>query len=1233
MFSYKEAFEATKQYFNGDELASSVFLGKYALKDNEENILEKTPEDMHKRLAKEFARIESKKFQKPLNEQEIFNLFDKFKYIIPQGSPMYGIGNDYQIVSLSNCYLLSLPLDSYNSILQVDQELVNICKRRGGVGIDLSNLRPRNSMTKNAARTSTGITSWMERYSNSIREVGQCIAKGQRVLTRDGLKKIEEVIPNSDMVWTKEGWIEVLRLYKNGLKKVFKLTAKNGQSISCSAEHIIQTFDESGKLFTKCLKDFKVGDNIILCLGDKNAGYNEQLVDLIIPEYKNINNKPKNCILPNKLDKKLAYLLGYAYGDGSVEKNKFGNKGLALACSNDYREIKQKLKEYCLDVFDYEINVKSGDGDLEKYTIYNTAILHFLEYNRLLKQKSGELIFPEAVIASPKEIQIAFIAGYFDADGYSSGSKSGYSISSICVSFLKEIQILLNSFGIISKIHAEDRSKYGWKILYRLTIVGMLSQKRLVSLFEDSFKINNCKFVSKRDSWLTSHRASDLNTSHNKYNYCPDNSQFLSFSCVDKLQMDGVRPELKNVFVQNIVESITEIGQIETFDLELITEHMFWCEGFYVHNSGRRGALMLTLDVHHPDVIDFCTIKNDPIKVTGANISVKLSREFVDAVENNTEYELRFPVDYKEKGLEPKISKMVSAQDIWNVIVKSAHNRAEPGILPWYNTTLQTPADYYDDYKSKGVNPCSEINLSPLDSCRLLCLNLYSYVVNKFSEKPYFDYKLFYEHCKIAQRLMDDIVDLESEKIDKIIAKVKSDPEPMHVKQAEINLWKKIKQFNDEGRRTGTGITALGDCLAALNIKYGSEESIKTTEYIYQTIKFACYESSIDMAEELGSFKDYNAENEKSCPYIQKFAEETVNIDIEYDWLEIINGKDLLDRMEKFGRRNIALTTTAPTGTVSIMTQTSSGIEPIFMLSYKRRKKINPNDKESRVDFIDQNGDSWEEFEVYHERVKDWMKVTGKTDLTESPWYNATAEKIDWINRVKLQAAAQKHVCHAISSTLNVPEDITEAEVGEIYLEAFRSGCKGITIYRKNCRTGVLVESKEKEKIINNATKRPEILPCDIFETKIKGEKYFVIVGLMDESPYEIFAGKLDFSLQNNESGFLKRTARGKYQLQDKDGKIIEPNICDYLTDNEQVLTRLVSTALRHNTPLEFLVHQVEKADGELMSSSKIICRILKRYIKEGTKITGESCPECSSQLIRSEGCVKCVSCPWSKCN
>jgi ribonucleoside-diphosphate reductase alpha chain len=810
IYKLNEVQQETLKYFDGDELATNVWIEKYCLKDNEDNLLEKSPDDTVKRLSKEFARIEKNKFKKPLTEDEIYGYLDHFKYIVPAGSPLFGIGNEYQFVSLSNCYLAEPPLDSYTSILKTDAQLIYISKRRGGVGIDISNLRPKGEYTHNAAKTTTGIIPFMERYSNSIREVGQ---------------------------------------------------------------------------------------------------------------------------------------------------------------------------------------------------------------------------------------------------------------------------------------------------------------------------------------------------------------------------------------------------------------------------NNRRGALIITLNVHHPEIENFITIKNDRKKVTGANISIKLTNEFLEAVKNNKEYELRWPVNSDK----PKISKMVNAKEIWDKIIKNAWENAEPGLLFWDNITTETPADCYEEFASQGCNPCSELNLSVLDSCRLMSINLYSYVKNQFTKESKFDYEMFNDHVKIAQRLMDDLVDLESEKINAILAKIENDPEPIDVKRDEFEMWKTIKKNNDEGRRTGLGFLGLADTFAALGIEYGSDESIKKAEKISKALKLSAYRSSVDMAKELGSFKVYDFNKEKNHPFINRIKNED---------------EELYLDMKKYGRRNVSLITAPPTGSISIIAKVSSGLEPLFEIGYTRRRKLtDSNIKESQVDFIDQNGDKWHEYKVFHPVVNEWMKITGETDIKKSPWFGCCANDIDWENRVKLQGKIQKNICHSISSTINLPKNVSIETVKNIYENAWKHGLKGITVYREGSRSGVLINKTEQEqnKVNENADKRPKELPCEIYHTnitkkldKVRHFQYMVLIGILNNKPYEIFAienGKFDKKITK---GKIIKHARGNYELVLEDGTTVK-NITVDTTENEDSLTRLVSISLRHNIPIQYVVEQLNKVEGEMFCFAKSISRSLKKFIKDGT-VSSEYCEKCNSKLVFENGCFICKQCGWSKC-
>lgn len=817
IYTYEDALKASITYFGGDELAAKVFVDKYALRNENNELVEQNPDEMHRRIAREFARVEAKKYDKPMTEDEIYGYLKDFKKIVPQGSPMYGIGNINQYITLSNCYVLDPPEDSYTGIHWTDEQISHVSKRRGGCGIDISKLRPNGSITKNSSRTSTGIIPFMERFSNSIREVGQ---------------------------------------------------------------------------------------------------------------------------------------------------------------------------------------------------------------------------------------------------------------------------------------------------------------------------------------------------------------------------------------------------------------------------GGRRGALMLTLNVHHPEVVDFTTVKNDLTKVTGANISIRITDEFLKAVLNGEEYEQRWPVESEEI----KVRKKTDARAVWNAIIKNAHGMAEPGILFWDNIIRNSPADAYAKFgfRTVGTNPCSELPLSALDSCRLLLLVLFNYVKNPFTKNAYFDFDEFYKDTKVAQRLMDDLVDLELEMIERIIGKIMSDPESSKLKARELEMWERIRQNCINGRRTGTGITALGDTLAALGIKYDSDEGLDMTEKIYMTLKLAAYESSIDMAEEIGPFPVWDYELEKDVEFFQRFKDDTLVLSD-----RVVLGSEILYRMKKVGRRNIALLTTAPAGTVSILTQTTSGIEPLFMIFYVRKKKGNHTDEAFRVDFVDQNGDQWMEFKVYHPKVQMWMDITGETDIEKSPWFGSTANELDWKQRVFLQARANKHVDHAISSTINLPNDVTVEKVAEIYETAWKAGCKGITVYRDGCRTGVLtaesskVEHKHEEPV---EIIRPKSVPCDIKHVTVKGKQYFVLVGLIDGKPYEVFAGKNGFLDKEYVAGTIVRKKKGFYQLTSGKELLMAP-ITQASTEEEESVTRLASLALQSGVSVHKLVQQLEKVNGELHGFAKAISRVLKHYIPDGTEEKGESCPTCKAHsLVRQEGCVTCKSCGWSKC-
>lgn len=847
-YSLKEIQEESLKYFKGDDLASKVWINKYAVKDSFGNIYEKSPEDMHRRLASEINRVESK-YPNPLSEEELFELFRDFKYIIPQGGPMTGIGNEYQVASLSNCFVIGIDgkADSYGAVIKIDEEQVQLMKRRGGVGHDLSHIRPKGSPVKNSALTSTGIVPFMERYSNSTREVAQ---------------------------------------------------------------------------------------------------------------------------------------------------------------------------------------------------------------------------------------------------------------------------------------------------------------------------------------------------------------------------------------------------------------------------DGRRGALMLSVSIQHPDSESFIDAKMETGKVTGANVSVKIDDDFMRAAIENKPYTQKYPV----YSANPTHTKEIDANALWKKIVHNAWRSAEPGILFWDTIINESVPDCYADlgYRTVSTNPCGEIPLCPYDSCRLLAVNLYSYVKNPFTPEAAFDFELFKKHVGLAQRIMDDIIDLEMEKIDAILEKINSDPEEAAIKQTERELWEKIKFKTLQGRRTGVGTTAEGDMLAALGLRYGTDEATDFSEIVHKTVALAAYRSSVDMAKERGSFEIFDAKREENNPYILRLKNED---------------PELYADMVKFGRRNIACLTIAPTGTTSIMTQTTSGIEPVFLPVYGRRRKVNPNDKHISVDFVDENGDSWEEYTVFHHKFVTWMEANGhdtskkytKEEIEElvekSPYYKATANDVDWLKKVQMQGRIQKWVDHSISVTINLPESVEEELVGHLYEEAWKSGCKGVTVYRDGSRSGVLISTDKKanksgeegnsEKTVcftvdENQFVRPKELKCEIVRFQNAKDKWIAFVGLKDGKPYEIFTG-----LADDEDGIMlpKSVTEGKiiktvdeegnkrydFQFSNKRGYKTTVEGLSHKFDKEfWNYAKLISGVLRYGMPIDQVVKLVGtlQLDSESINSWKMgVERALKKFIPDGTHLTEQECPNCHEKtLIYQEGCLTCKSCGYSKC-
>ena len=667
-----------------------------------------------------------------------------------------------------------------------------------------------------------------------------------------------------------------------------------------------------------------------------------------------------------------------------------------------------------------------------------------------------------------------------------------------------------------------------------------------------------------------------------------------------------------------------------------------------VAQGGRRGALMLSISIKHPNAEQFIDAKLEQGKITGANVSVKVTDEFMECVKSGKPFVQQYPVDSPN----PMVRKEIDARALWNKIIHNAWASAEPGVLFWDTILRESVPDCYADfgYRTVSTNPCGEIPLCPYDSCRLIAVNLFSYVKNPFTKEAEFDFDMFRDHIIKAQRLMDDLIDLELEKVNKILAKIESDPEGDDIKSVERNLWLNIKMKCLEGRRTGLGITAEGDMLAAMGLRYGSEEATDFSVNVHRTLACSAYRSSVIMARERGGFPLYDANREKLNPFIQRLAEAD---------------PQLYTDMVQYGRRNIALLTIAPTGTVSICTQTTSGIEPVFLVSYKRRKKINPNDKDSSKHKIvkDENGDYFEEYNVLHPKFIDWLKLRGYSQeqidslddkeldklISESPYYKATSADIDWVSKVKMQGAIQKWVDHSISVTVNIPKETTEEIVSTIYLTAWESGCKGCTIYRDGSRHGVLVSKSTNEKCNefgeNKAPKRPKKLEAEVVRFKNDKEDWIAVVGMYNNRPYEIFTGRAESFILPKwvEKGWVIRVkekgdehARYDFQFLDQDGYHVTMEGLSRMFKKEYWnYAKLISGILRHGMPIPNVVDLIGKLNFDVDSIttwSNGVARALKRYIKDGTE-TGETCPDCGGKIIYTGGCKSCPNCGWSKCN
>lgn len=1295
-YTYSQVFEESVKYFEGDEFAAKVFVDKYALQNSNGEYLELTPKDMHHRLAKEFSRIEQK-YPNPMSEEEIFALLDHFKYIVPQGSPMSAIGNPHQMQSISNCFVIqgvySDKLDSYGGIMLADQELAQIMKRRGGVGLDISGIRPKNVKTNNSAKTTDGIKVFMERFSNTCREVAQNGRRGAEMQTisinhpeiesfiniKRDLKKVtganisirlndefmNAVKNNEDYTlrWPVESSVQNAKVTKS--VKALEIWNQIIDSAWTSAEpgllfwnsvkentpsDIYGDFGHNSISTNPCFS----GDTLIAVADGRNAVSIKELAnegkDVPVysmnketgmveikmgrhPRVTGTNNKLVRVLLDDGsyLDTTPEHKFILLSGEIVQAKNlKPGNslprftKALepVKAESKDYYRIYCNTKDQSKDkIFEHRLIAKFHNQE-EWHKIYDSAkksgftktgglVVHHKDYNQLNN-------FPDNLqIMTFKDHQK--LHAKKDNTGENNGKYSGFTAEEIKAHALKLTKQLNQRFTHQEWADYAIENKLPQSFsLFRKNQLGSVIQLSKICAAE-----LNLDFINEDPKLVTTYKS----MLEQGYNTRIINHTVMVTKncevCSNEFEIDHLHREsaicsiiCKNVYLNSNAEikvkrniSRDQFNQNKMVNVKLEQARIY-----------SKLKFELNRDPMMKEWKKAC--KNETVSSRIGNVLKFGFKNFKEVVEAGS--------NYNHKVV--KIEELAGEHIVYNITVDDNHTVA----LITGTKEKRGNVSYTGIYAPQ----CGEIVLPAYDACRLLVLNLSSYVSNPFTDKALFDFKKFKDHTIIAQRLMDDIIDLEIECIDKILAKIDVDPEPMEVKQVEYNLWTKIRAMNISGRRTGLGITALGDTIAMLGIKYGDKESIAMTREIYRELAIGSHTSSCIMAKERGSFPIFNYELEKNHKYLNKIFKECPS-EVQKMW-------------EKTGRRNIANTTTAPTGSVSSETRTTSGIEPVYMTSYTRRKKHNPSDKNARIDFTDAMGDQWQEFTVYHHGVTKWMEITGESDITKSPYWGATAGEIDWIASVDLQAAAQEYIDHSISKTCNLPEDVSKEVVSQVYMRAWEKGCKGFTVYRDKCRDGVLISSSESKKDneerpadinIIMAPKRPVELPCEIKKVKINGEAWTFFVGIYNNKPYELFGGLSKYvDIPNkNKNGTIVKNGKvdgiTSYNLivGEGDDQMLIKNIANVFENhNFGAFTRTISLALRHGTPVQYVVEQLLKDKySDITSFSKVAARVLKSYIADGTKTSIEKkCPECGSEnsFIYEDKCVKCKNCPYSKC-
>lgn len=1155
--------------FGGDELACVAFLKKYALRDNNDEILEFTLNEAKNRWASTMAEAEKLFDGRRAKSQEYFR--ELYEYMLPAGRQMYALGNPHVAkATLSNCYVTKIEDDSIEGIFEAAKKTAKTFSYGGGIGLCIGELRPADARVSNSARYSSGAVSFMDLYSLTTGLIGQCVAEGERVLTKNGLVAIEDIKTN-DEVWTKEGYKKVVNFFNSGEKEVYEIKDEFGFKIRLSKDHVVMS-EENGNLREMKVDDLEVGDPIVLIPGiPRNIPYLG--LDTKKYEKKNYSNKynrlNEDVMVPNKLDEKLAYILGYSYGDGSVEYDKFNEPyALSLSCSNDWPNIKVQLCEYITEKFNYIPTIKRGDGDLEVLNIHSKVVLHFLQNNKLLKKLAVDLIFPEKITRSPSSVQMAFISGLFDADGKKVNKKRGYAISMVPYDFLQQIKSILMSNGIVSRNNFESRSHLGWRDLHGISVAGTCAQSRARELLNMSVKVREANFISKKDSYITPFISRSLGIKYNKYDYVPSDN-YMSCNCFERIKKDGIK--LSELLVKSHVESIEKVGPTQTYDIQVEEENRFYCEGFYIHNCGRRGAQMVTIPVNHPDIERFIEAKHiNKEKLEFVNISVKITDDFMKAVETNDDFILSF------KTYHETIERKVKARELWNKIIQSATDSAEPGILFWDRMVEKSPSEVYPSMRIHSTNPCGEQSLEPGGACCLGSLLLHKFVENPFTEEAKFNYELFSTMIWRAVRHLDNIVELNIEK---------------HALEEQEEAAK-------AGRRIGLGITGLADMLVSLGIRYDSEEALKLVNAIMEFKKLQEYGASIDLARERGPFPLFDAKKHFSRGFCADLPQ------------------DLKDLAYEHGLRNVAISTVAPNGTISVVAQCSSGIEPIFALSYSRTVQM---------------GDQKQEFKVFHQglaRFLDYYEENMDDDLNDDlsnlPDYWVVSHEINYENRVKLQGVVQRHVDASISSTINLPKGTEPKMVDTIYRTAWKAGLKGVTVYVEGSRKGILVTDEFAKQA--GIPSMNSVVHCVRAEG---GDKFYIIVSYYNreiDKPYQVFV----MNYKKAECDAFVKIGNALIKML-REQKISEKRIQKYIdrsTNSLAKLTRFLSLSMKTNNLERALSILDEHAFAGTLAAK------LYQILSDSAVAKKSKCPMCGSTNLRmEEGCLRCLDCQWSGCN